>query len=202
MHAMKSVMLLCNEGVMVMKRCGNSKAFIPLIRVIFILLVGVAMTGCASTPLTTAAYKGQADVVKNLLDKGADVNERGGCGFGWPSVTPLICAAYGGHMEAVKELIDRGADVNKSDGEGWTPLVQAVDEGHANIAKLLIEKGADIEGALAKLKKHGRKDGYELLERIANKHKQQPPRYQAAPSTLPTALPTALPLPTEGAAPF
>jgi hypothetical protein len=183
---------------MVMKRWGDSKAFIPLIRVIFILLAGMAMTGCAtSTALTTAAYKGQADVVKNLLDKGADVNERGGCGFGWPSVTPLICAAYGGHMEAVKELIDRGADVNKSDGEGWTPLVQAVDEGHVGITKLLIEKGADIEGALAKLKKNGRKDGYELLERIV-KEQRQTPKYQVAPTTLPTALP----LPTESNVPF
>lgn len=169
-----------------------------LISVILILLAGMTMIGCAAnTALLTAAYEGQTPVIKDLLNKGADVNERGGCGFGWPSVTPLICAAYGDHMEAVKELIDRGADVNKSDGEGWTPLVQAVDEGHANIAKLLIERGADIEGALAKLKKHGRKDGYELLERIA-KEQRQTPKYRSSPSMLPTALP----LPTETAAPF
>ena len=64
---------------MVMKRWSDSKAFIPLISVIFILLAGMAMTGCAGTALTTAAYKGQTNVVKNLLDKGADANERSSC---------------------------------------------------------------------------------------------------------------------------
>ena len=192
MHAMKSVMLLCNEGVMVMKRCGNSKAFIPLIRVIFILLVGVAMTGCASTPLTTAAYKGQADVVKNLLDKGADVNERSGCGWGWdPNVTALSCAAYGGHIETVKVLVERGADVNARSSDGWTPLMSAAYVGHAGIAKLLIERGADVDVAMARLEKWSLgKDGFKFLERLAKK--QQPSRQPETIATKPSqeAYPT------------
>ena len=62
-----------------MKRWSDSKAFIPLISLIFILLAGMSMTGCAGTALTTAAYTGQTDVVKDLLDKGANANERGSC---------------------------------------------------------------------------------------------------------------------------
>ena len=193
-----------------MKKWGDSKAFIPLISVIFILLAGMAMTGCATTPLITAAHKGQTNVVKDLLDKGADTNERGFCGSSmFLPVTPLYCAAQYGHMEAVKVLVDRGAKVDAPGPVDWaTPLYIAVRMGHANIAKLLIERGADIESALANLKKHGTKNGYKLLERKENKNdyeflerlvnKQQPPRYGVSPPMLPTALP----LPTESAAPF
>jgi len=167
-----------------------------LIIVILILLAVIAMTGCASTPLVTAAQEGQTNVVKDLLDKGADPNERGSCGkVGW-SVTPLVCAVCYGHLEAVKVLVDRGADVNAPGHHDWTPLMMAAYAHHADIAKLLIGNGADLEGAMAELKNLKRKDDYEFLERLA--HKQQPSRYQASPPMLPTALP----LPTEPAAPF
>ena len=204
-----------------MKRCSDSKVFIPLISAIFIVLAGMSMTGCAtSTALTKAAYEGQTDLVKNILDKGADPNERGGCAFGWPSVTPLSCAAYSGHMEAVKILVDRGADVDVRDSQnGWTPLTCAAHKGHVEIAKLLTERGADIKYAMEKIKARdkvgvlGRLDGgykssYALLEELANK--QQPSKDRvwppsalpslASPPTLPTS--TALPLPTESAVPF
>lgn len=192
-----------------MKRSGDSKAFIPLISVIFILFAGMAMTGCAtSTGLTTAAYKGQTDVMKDLLDKRADPNESGACAFGWPGVTPLYCAVYGGHMEATKVLVDRGADVDARDVKGgWTALAVAAHRGHADIAKLLIERGADIEYAMAKIKARdeagvlarldGYKFSYDLLEKLA-KNKKQPSRDRVSPPTLPTALP----LPMESDDPF
>ena len=137
-----------------MKRWGDSKAFIPLISVIFVLLAGMAMTGCATsgTALTEAAYKGQADVVKDLLKKGADVNERGACGFD-RGVTPLYCAAYGGHMEAVRVLVARGADVNARSATGWTALAAAAFMRQPNIAWLLVVRGANIESAMEILKK-------------------------------------------------
>ena len=195
-------------GGRVMKRRADSKAFFPLNSVIFVLLAGMAMTGCAtSTALTTAAYKGQADVVKGLLDKGADPNESGACELLWPSVTPLYCATYGGHTEAVKVLVDRGAEVDaREDQVGWTALAVAAHRGHADIAKFLVERGADLKYAMEKIKARdkagalarldGVKSSYELLESLANK--QQPSRdskdsrdsrERASPPTLPTALP-------------
>ncbi|OGW17046.1 MAG: hypothetical protein A2X56_13405 [Nitrospirae bacterium GWC2_57_13] len=159
--------------------CGGMKMkgnLISLTGMIFILLASMAMTGCAitGTPLATAAYKGRTDVVKELLDKGADANERSGCGLGWdPNVTALTCAAHGGHMESVKVLVGRGADVNARSRDGWTPLISAAYAGNADIAKLLIEKGADIDSAMAFLEKWGLgKDGFRLLEKLAKK--QQP----------------------------
>lgn len=194
-----------------MKRRGDAKTFVPSISVIFTLLVSTMISGCAVTggALITAAYEGQTTAVKDLLNKGANVNERGGCGL-WDKggdfgATPLFCAAHSGHMEVVKELIDRGADVNARTNDhgffGRTPLTAAAFARHADIAKLLIDKGADVDYAMENLKKSRLKDQYDFLERIV-KEQRQAPKYQATSSTLSTTLPLALPLTTEPAAPF
>ena len=53
-----------------MKRLSDSKALISLISVIFILLAGMAMTGCGAT-LTQAAKEGNIAAIQKLLDQGA-----------------------------------------------------------------------------------------------------------------------------------
>jgi hypothetical protein len=145
------------------------------INVIFIIAAIMAQTGCAGTGtnLSKAAFEGQSSVVKEILNKGADVNERGACDWRWSNVTALSCAAYGGHIDTVKILIERGANVNASSNDGWTPLMSAACIGHAGIANLLIEKGADIDGAMASLAQWGPgRNCLIFLQRIAKK--QQP----------------------------
>ena len=129
--------------------------------------------------LTKAALQGQTNIVKDLLDKGADVNERGRCDWRWdPSVTALSCAAYGGHIETVKVLIERGADVNARANDGWTPLMSAAYIGHAGISTLLIERGADVDVTMDSLAEWGPgRDGLIFLQRLAKK--QQPSRQPA-----------------------
>ncbi len=170
------------DGVMKIKSDS-----ISLISAIFIMSAIMVMTGCAvtGTALTTAALKGQTDVVKDILDKGADVNERSGCAWGWdPNVTALSCAAYGGHIETVKVLVERGADVNARSSDGWTPLMSAAYVGHAGIAKLLIERGADVDVAMARLEKWSLgKDSFKFLERLAKKQ-----QLSRQPETLATKL--------------
>ena len=169
-------------------RVEIKKGIVLFASAIFILPSSMVTTGCAitGTALTTASYKGQTGVVNDLLNKGADVNEKSGCGFGWdPNVTALTCAAHGGHMETVNVLIERGADVNARSSDGWTPLVSAAYAGHADIAKLLIEKGADVDISMAFLEKWPLgTDGLKLLERLVKKQQlsEQPETVAAGPS--------------------
>ncbi|MDQ3686383.1 MAG: ankyrin repeat domain-containing protein [Acidobacteriota bacterium] len=103
-----------------------------------------APTGVAShltaPSLNLAAGAGHLEVVKFLLEKGANVNVRDGHGDG----TPLMSAAWSGHKEIVKLLIAKGAEVNAMDSEGRSALSMASDERHSHpeIIEILKRDGA------------------------------------------------------------
>ena len=64
---------------------------------------------------------GNVDRVRDLLDRGADVNVRNHKGQ-----TALHCAAKAGFTDVVALLLDRGADLNATDDDGRTPLAAAL----------------------------------------------------------------------------
>ncbi|KDN62992.1 hypothetical protein CSUB01_10458 [Colletotrichum sublineola] len=70
-----------------------------------------------ATPLLWAVRNGRLEVVRMLLDRGADVNSRTDS-----RQTPLFRAARNGHLEVVQMLLDRGADVNPEEFPNETPL--------------------------------------------------------------------------------
>lgn len=70
-----------------------------------------------NSPLYAAAHKGDKEIVRIILDHGADVNT--GNDFG---ETPLHAAAEWGYPEVVNLLIARGADITAPDQDGKTPL--------------------------------------------------------------------------------
>jgi len=70
-----------------------------------------------STPLTTATFTGQTEVVATLLKLGADPNIRNG-----DDGTVLHAAAFFGRDKIAKLLIDHGADLNIQNRHGETPL--------------------------------------------------------------------------------
>ncbi|KAJ7481671.1 ankyrin repeat-containing domain protein [Mycena latifolia] len=76
------------------------------------------------------------DVVKLLIEHGADVNAQ--CG----SILQAACSF--GHEDIVKLLIEHGADVNAQGGEYGSTLQLASRAGHKDIVKLLIEHRADL----------------------------------------------------------
>jgi len=85
-----------------------------------------------------AARKGDTAALKELLDKGVDVNAKTRYG-----ATALSYACDKGHIEVVKLLIERGADVNSKDTfYGEVPLGWALSKDNVQIVKLLLDKGA------------------------------------------------------------
>ncbi|KAI3317226.1 ankyrin repeat-containing domain protein [Xylariaceae sp. AK1471] len=87
--------------------------------------------------------------VELLLDKGADVNSKGGK-YG----NALQAACYhhriseGINGSIVELLLDRGADINAQGGEWGTALQAACIRGSQDVVELLLERGADVRNAL------------------------------------------------------
>jgi hypothetical protein len=89
--------------------------------------------------LQAASERGYEQVVKLLLDKGADVNAQGGR-YG----NALQAASERGNEQIVKLLLDKGADVNAQGGRYGNALQAASERGNEQIVKLLLDKGANV----------------------------------------------------------
>lgn len=94
------------------------------------------------TALMAAAKRnGNPDLVRLLLEKGADVKT--------PGDTTLIPAAQSGDVEIMRLLIESGADVNCfSSRLGDTPLMYAAGSDNVEAVRLLLSKGANPNAAL------------------------------------------------------
>jgi len=86
--------------------------------------------------LNNAVYKGQYEVIRELLNRGADIN-----GIA-DNLTPLMVAAEYGHLDIIQFLFDFGADVNLV-CSGYTALMDAVVFNKPQSVKLLCLLGAD-----------------------------------------------------------
>ena len=91
------------------------------------------------TPLHWAAFSGNVDLVRFLLEKGAEVDARNGRGL-----TPLAFTALKGRTPAAGLLIERGADVNVRNALNMTPLIIAAEQGSMELVGKLIAAGADV----------------------------------------------------------
>ena len=91
--------------------------------------------------LLAAARAGDADEVRSLLDRGAEVESRDPTG-----VTPLVAAAYGNHLEAARVLVDAGADVNAKDETQQSAYLIATSEvgDDPRLLELTLEHGAQV----------------------------------------------------------
>lgn len=67
------------------------------------------------TPMYVAARVGRIDVIKALVDFGADVNALNKDGF-----TPLHVAAQSGHLEVISALAEYGGDLHIPNNDGNT----------------------------------------------------------------------------------
>jgi ankyrin repeat protein len=88
------------------------------------------------SPLGMAAFRGQIEVVRTLIRKGAKVNPV-------YAASPLRLAAMKGHWEIVDFLLANGADMEQSQA-----LRYAIMEDRMVLIKFLVDRGADIDEGL------------------------------------------------------
>lgn len=114
------------------------------LRLALLLLLAVSTLAAGASAqdpgdeLRRAAGTGDVAKVKELLDKGTDVNAANSYG-----ATALASAADRGHTEVVKLLLDRGANPDTQDTfYKLKPLSWAAQRGHVEIVRLLLDHGA------------------------------------------------------------
>lgn len=89
------------------------------------------------TPLWCSAVSNKLDIIKTLVQHGADVNS--------PSdteSTPVRSACFMTNISVVKFLVDNGADIHKPNVNGGTCLINSVQSMH--LCEFLIGKGANV----------------------------------------------------------
>ncbi len=109
--------------------------------------------------LMWAAALSQADMVKFLASKGANLNDHGKVNQ-WPrkviqeprpkdlnkgGFTALHYAAREGCALCVKYLLEAGADPDSEDPDRETPLLLALENMHFDTAAVLVQGGADLD---------------------------------------------------------
>lgn len=102
-------------------------------------------SGDGFTPLGLAAFFGQIENLKLLVDQGADVNAES---KNQMQVRPIHSAVAHRQVQVAYEmaeyLLANGAVVNVAQHGGWTPLHQAAAHGQEDMVKLLLRYYADV----------------------------------------------------------
>ena len=145
---------------------------VPVGLSVFLLAAG------GDLPLVDAARNGDADAVRALVQKGANVNATEGDGttaLHWAAhrddrvvadllirggarvnaandlgATPLWAASLNGNTAIVRRLLEAGADPNAALLAGETPVMVASRSGHAAVVQQLAAKGAKVNARAAR----------------------------------------------------
>ncbi len=90
------------------------------------------------TPIIAAAENGHLDIVKMLVEAGADIDAQNT----YNSQTALFKAVLNRHRKVVDYLLDKGADPMTSEHFGLNILMLAIKQNDFNLVRHLIRYGA------------------------------------------------------------
>ncbi|RCH97533.1 hypothetical protein CU098_009340 [Rhizopus stolonifer] len=130
------------------------------------------------THLFRWSIRGDVQVVKALLDAGANPSETDNAGY-----SPLHEAALRGKAEVVRLLLENDADVNCRGADMDTPLHDAAENGYPEIVQLLLDYGADITVKNAKGQTPldiALQEENDEIERLLKDHKDTKPKKRKA----------------------
>ena len=99
-----------------------------------------ASNGQSETALHAAAWAGNFELTKSILESGFDVNTQDSIGE-----SALHGAAAWSQNKTIKLLLEYGADPNLKNQDGDTPLHWACSHGNKSTIKLLIDLKAEIQ---------------------------------------------------------
>lgn len=91
------------------------------------------------TALMRASVQGRIDIIRYLLDYGANINKLNTAGE-----TALVEAVCHDQLNSVKTLLEYNADANLIGSHCRLPLVYACQKHNLDIAKVLLKHGADV----------------------------------------------------------
>jgi uncharacterized protein len=94
-----------------------------------------ALNRAGESALMMVALKGDADIARRMIERGAAVHQ--------PGWSPLHYAATGPEPKIVAMLLDRGAPVDARAPNGSTPLMMAAQYGSETTVIVLLERRAD-----------------------------------------------------------
>ena len=86
-----------------------------------------------------AIYRKSLELVKTLVEKGFDVNDRLPDG-----ATPLMSAAKNNVIDIAEYLLENGAELDACDEEGWTALMTSASFKHFDMMRFCWLKKAQI----------------------------------------------------------
>jgi ankyrin len=104
------------------------------------------------TPLHVASCFGKLEIVRLLLDHGAEANAETEGGLKLLHQVSLgLYESQEDGLRVAQLLLDRGADVDTGSKNHKTPLHYASYFGNVNIVRLLLDNGADLEAAAGEI---------------------------------------------------
>jgi uncharacterized protein len=121
-----------------------------VIRTVALSLAGLLVLGCgaagdegsprpAPDALVRAAERGDVEAIRDLLERGAEVDVRDARGR-----TAVTAAALAGRRDAVRALIAAGADVDLQDAERNNPLLVCGENGDVAMLRLVLAARPDL----------------------------------------------------------